>query len=117
MATIDKTKAKGPYKVQFGYKVCSACSTNYVKTYNQTTATSFSYTCNQFTSPGNYVAVVTVTDATGASNNYTLGFDVAYPLKGEFTSDSPNKIGLEEAYNTYISVTGGQYNSVYTNLR
>ena len=66
-----------------------------------------------FSYSGNYEIEVKVTDSTGASRNSSLTVYVHEDLTGEFTTSSPNKIGVNSLYETHISVSGGVFNTVY----
>lgn len=111
---IDSSQAKAPYKVQFGYKFSRTDNNiNYVKNIEKTTQTKITYEYTQFTQVSNYEAVVKVTDATGASNFYSIPVFSFKVLTGNLTTDSPCKIGINSCYDAHIKVSGGVYNTFF----
>ena len=110
--TVDKTKAKGTCTFEFGYKTSDYDSFKSLKTV-KSSAKSLSYTYTCFSYVSNYVAVVKVTDSTGATRNFTFTVNSHYPLDGTFTTTAPSKLGVNSEYETHIYVTGGIYQSVY----
>ncbi len=111
--SLTVTKGKGPFTYRFGTR------TKYGSTvFEKKPIKSSSKTINHnftFTYSDQYDAVAEVTDATGASKTYTLGYINVYePLDATLTTETPTKIGINSRFELNINIKGSLPACVFT---